>query len=89
MFRDRDHPVTVPSLGVLNRPASLTVRKLPYDSVPLPLPSLYHFQVIVTHGDTPSIVVTLPFLAVHNRPPPSLTDLEVTVGNGEDGGEAE
>ena len=25
LFRDRDHPVTGPSLGVLNRPASLSV----------------------------------------------------------------
>ncbi len=25
LLRDRDHPVTVPSLGVLNRPTSLSV----------------------------------------------------------------
>ena len=36
-----------------------------------PLPSRYHLQVIVTHGNTPSIIVTLP----------PLTILEVTLGN--------
>ena len=39
-----------------------------YHPVTVPLPSRYHFQVIVTHGDTPSVIVTLPFLTVPHRP---------------------
>jgi hypothetical protein len=33
LFRDREHPVTVPSLGVLNRPTSLSVLKRPQPSL--------------------------------------------------------
>jgi hypothetical protein len=36
-----------------------------YDFVPLP--SRYRFQVIVAHGDTPSIILTLPSLIVPHR----------------------
>ena len=32
--------------------------------------SRYHFQVIVTHGDTTSIIVTLTSFTVYHRPPP-------------------
>ena len=43
LFRDRDRPVTIPSLGVLNRPTSLTVLKRPQPSLTVlnrPLDSL-------------------------------------------------
>ena len=54
-----------------------------YDFVPFPLPSRYHFQVIVTHHDTPSIIVTLPSLTVPHPPSPFPSVLKVTVENGE------
>jgi hypothetical protein len=45
-----------------------------YNFVPLPLPTRYHFRAIVTHGDTPSIIVTLPFLTA----PHCLSPLKIT-----------
>jgi hypothetical protein len=37
----------------------------------------YRFGVIVTHGDTPSIIVTLPVLTVPHRPSPFPTALRL------------
>jgi hypothetical protein len=59
-----------------------------YPSVTVQLPSRYHFQAIVAHGDTPSTIVTLSSLTVPTVPDRSrlfLTVTSRTVGNGGEG----
>jgi hypothetical protein len=52
-------------------------------TVTVPLPSSYHFQVIVTHGDTPVPNRSTPSLTVPDRSWPLLQGRWGMVRNGE------